>query len=477
MCFYMEMFGRAASMRKKWRRRSWILTLAAALSATGAYGDVIWIGRPTVGDFMAHSVQQAIGEFRQVQGQIAQFEAQIADARQAYFAAPAASRDAAGDRFGQLLLQKDLLIAWPRVIGDDASSRMVANLMALANNGRPPDGGIPPSARQAFNQWVAAMRFHAGTGFGSFPDPVNAVRVLQSAGSMTEYEAYRRLRDQAEWDEDEAQRAGGARKLIGPGSSFSAKSYFGETPFAQNFDARIAQLPNKILQCLYSGRQAHGSVFHFWKGQAPDDIAYLMAMHMSSFEGLLDHAVDQCPPDSNQASAIASSPAKAVITPEMARSARAEKNSRPISPAEVEANRLRNEEARAKMAERQAQYDQQRALRKACSDEWQPKLNAARQARDINAQKAAAAAVRECLDHASSDSLSPADQEARRLSAEAAQAKSADRQARFDRQRAIFKACDEVWERQFNAARQARDTSAYKAIHEQRNACRSQARE
>ncbi|MBS0403747.1 MAG: hypothetical protein JSS18_14850, partial [Proteobacteria bacterium] len=56
-------------------------------------------------------------------------------------------------------------------------------------------------------------------------------------------------------------------------------------------------------------------------------------------------------------------------------------------------------------------------------------------------------------------------------------AKSADRQARFDRQRAIFKACDEVWERQFNAARQARDTGAYKAIHEQRNACRSQARE
>jgi len=158
----MEMLSRAALMRKRWCGRSWILALAAALSVTGAYGDVIWIGRPTVGDYMAHSVQQALGEFRQVQGQIAQFEAQIADARQAYFAAPASSRDAAGDRFGQLLLQKDLLIAWPRVIGDDASSRMVANLMALANNGRQPDGGIPPSARQAFNQWVAAMRFYAG---------------------------------------------------------------------------------------------------------------------------------------------------------------------------------------------------------------------------------------------------------------------------------------------------------------------------
>ncbi len=477
MCFYGEMLSRTASMCKNWRRRSWILTLAVAFSATGAYADVIWIGRPTVRDYMAYNVQKSIEAYRQLQGQIAQFEAQIADARQAYFAAPASSRDAAGDRFGQLLFQNDLLIAWPKVMGDDASSRAVANLMTLANNGRPPDGGIPPSARQAFNQWVAAMRFNAGTGLGSFPDPVNAVRVLQSATSMTEYEAYRRLRDQAEWDEVEAQRAGGARKLIGPGSTFPASSYFGTTPFAQNFDARIAQLPNKILQCRYSGRQAQGSVFHFWKGQAPDDIAYLMAMNMSAFEALLDHAVDECPPDSRQASAIASSPAKVIITPEMARSARAEKNARPISPAEAEANRQSNEAAQAKIAERQAQHDTQRAMSKACSDEWRLKLNAARQARDTTAQKAAAAAVRECLDNARDHFLSPEDKAANRLRTEEAKAKSAEKQARVDRQRAIFKACDEVWERQFSAARQARDTSAYPAIHAQRNACRSQARE
>ena len=195
MCFYGEMLSRTDSMCKNWRRRSWILTLAVAFSATGACADVIWIGRPTVRDYIAYNVQKSIEAYRQLQGQIAQFEVQIADARQAYFAAPASSRDAAGDRFGQLLFQKDLLIAWPKVMGDDASSRAVANLMTLANNGRPPDGGIPPSARQAFNQWVAAMRFNAGTGFGSFPEPVNALRVLQSATSMTEYEAYRRLRD------------------------------------------------------------------------------------------------------------------------------------------------------------------------------------------------------------------------------------------------------------------------------------------
>ena len=477
MCFDGEMLSRTASMRKNWRRRSWILALAGAFSATGAYADVIWIGRPTVRDYMAYNVQKAIEAYRQLQGQIAQFEAQIADARQAYFAAPASNRDAAGDKFGQLLFQKDLLIAWPKLLGDDASSRQVANLMILANNGRPPDGGIPPSAKQAFNQWVAAMRFNAGTGFGSFPDPVNAARALQSGGSMTEYEAYRRLRDQAEWDEVEAQRAGGARKLIDSGITIPARTYFGEVPFAQKFNARIAQLPNKILQCMYSGRQAQGAVFHFWKGQPPDDIAYLMAMHMSSFEGLLDHAVDECPPDSKQASAIASSPAKVVITPEMARNAKAEKNSRDISPAEAEAIRLRNEDARAKIAERQAQHDTQRAMLKACSDEWQPKLNAARQSRDPSAQKAAAVGSRECLDNARDYFLSPADKEANRRRTEAANVKSAERKAQFDRQRVIFKACDEVWERQLNAARQAHDASAYQAIHAQRLACRSQARE
>lgn len=377
-------------------RRFWPLLVAGALSATSALADVIWIGQPTVRDYMAYNVQKAIEGYAQMREQMAQFEAQIADARRAYFAASGSARGPAGDKFGQMLFEKDLMIAWPKVMGNDDQAQLITSVMALANNGRPPDGGIPPSARRAFNQWVSAMRMSAGGGFGSTPDPVKAARALQSSDSLKEYEAYRRLRDQAEWDEVEAQRTGGARKLLSPGTTVSPRAYFGETPFAQNFDARVARLPNKILQCLYAGRQVDGSVFHFWKGQAPDEIAFLMAMNMSAFTGLKDHALDECPPDSRQASAIASSPAKVVITPQMAKDARAQKNSTYLDPAQAEANRQRNEAARSKSAERKALQDEKGAMFKACSDEMRANIVPAQQARDNNAIRAVHARYMEC---------------------------------------------------------------------------------
>lgn len=397
MRFRSSVFGRAASQRKHRRSRSWTLVLASVLSATSAVADVVWIGQPTVRDYMAYNARKAIEGYGELRDQMAQFEAQIAEARRAYFAAPASNRSAAGDKFGQLLFEKDLTIAWPKVIGNDDQARLVTSLMALANNGRPPDGGIPPSARQAFNSWVSAMRFKSGGGFGSMPDPVKASMALQSGDSLKEYEAYRRLRDQAEWDDFEAQRTGGARKLIGPGTTVSPRSYFGETPFAQNFDARVARLPNKILQCLYAGRQVDGSVFHFWKGQAPDDIAFLIAMNSSAFGALKDHALDECPPDSKQAIAIASSPTKVVITREMAKEASAQKNAMYLDPAQVEANRQRNEAARAKVAERKALQDEKGAMFKACSDEMRASIVPAQQARDNNAIRAIHERNMECM--------------------------------------------------------------------------------
>ncbi|WP_286561546.1 hypothetical protein [Variovorax brevis] len=380
-----------------WRSRSWTLVLAGALSASSALADVIWIGQPTLRDYMAYNVQKAIEGFVQMREQMAQFEAQVTEARRAYFAAPASNRGAAGDRFGQMLFEKDLMIAWPKVIGTDEQGQLLANFMALANNGRPPDGGIAPSARQAFNRWVSAIRFSTGGGFGSTPDPVKTAHALQSSDSMKEYEAYRRLRDQAEWDDFEAQRSGGARRLLGPGTTVSPRTYFGETPFAQNFDARIARLPNKILQCLYAGRQAEGSVFHFWQGQPPEDIAFLMAMNMSAFTALKDHALDACPPDSKQASAIASSPAKVVITPQMAKDARAQKNSMYVDPAQAEANRQRNEAARAKSADRKSLQEEKSAMFRTCADEMRANIVPAQQARDNNAIKAVHARYMQCM--------------------------------------------------------------------------------
>lgn len=371
--------------------------LLAMAACTVAMADVIWIGQPTVRDYMAYNAQKALEGYADLSRQMAEFEAQIASARRDYFGAPESGRAAAGNKFGELLFQKDLLIAYPKVLGgDDAGAKLAADLMALANGGRPPDGGIPPSAKPAFDAWVSAMRMRAGTAFGPAKDPVLAASVLKSGPSMEAYETYRRLRDQAEWDDFEAQRAGGSRKLVKPGNIISARAYFGETPFMQNFDGRMARLPNRLIQCIYAGRQVQGSVYTFWKDQAPEDIAFLMAMNYSAFSGLLDHVVPECPPDSAQAAAIARSPAKVVITQQMAKEARAMANSRLLSPAEEQANRERNAAARQKADERKAAQENKAAMFRACSEAHTAQVQAAQMARNNPAIRAAHQKYQEC---------------------------------------------------------------------------------
>lgn len=376
--------------RNRWQRWSWGIVLAAAFSTNSASADVIWIGRPTARDYMAYNAQKAIEGYVALREHMAQFESQVRDARQAYFAAPASERASAGDKFGEMLFQKDLLIAAPQIIGSDDQAKLMGSLIALANNARPPDGGIPPSARKAFNVWVSTVRLSAG---GSL---ARAAAAMNSSSNLKEYEAYRRLRDQAEWDEFESRRTGAARKLLEPGVTISPSSYFGETPFMQGFDLRVAKLPNKILQCIYAGRQVQGSVFHYWQGKAPDEIAFLMAMNMSAFVGLQDHAVEQCPANSNEASAIASSPAKVVITREMAKEARDQQNKRPLDPAEAHAMRERNEAARQRGAERKAAQDEKAAMFRACYDAHKSEVFAAQAARDNTAIAAAHRRNLEC---------------------------------------------------------------------------------
>ena len=100
-----------------WCNRSFITAIAIALVAASAYAEeVIWIGRPTTGDYMAQSMNRAIEQFAELRQEMTKFEADIEQARRAYFAASASDRSASGEKFGELLFQKDLLIAclkWP----------------------------------------------------------------------------------------------------------------------------------------------------------------------------------------------------------------------------------------------------------------------------------------------------------------------------------------------------------------------------
>jgi hypothetical protein len=384
------------SKRKLWRRLSWILVMAGALSATGAASQgVVWIGRPTVADYIGYSLREGVQSFLELRQEMVRFGVEIEEARRAYFAAPASNRTAAGDKFGELLFQKDMLIAMGRVSVANEKDDLASSLMALSNGGRPPDGGIPPMARHAFNRWVSAIRMNAGTGFGGMPDPVKFAIAIKNSGSLKEYDEYRRLRDQAEWAEFDAMRNGGLRKLLAPGALVSAKSYFGENPMAQGFDSRIARLPNRILQCEYAGRQAEGSVFHFWHNQAPEEIGFLMAMQMHAFTGLKDHVAAECPADSKLASALAASPVKVSITPQMYRDAKQQRNSRVLDPAEARVVNERNAVARQKADERKSLQDTRAAMFRACSDELKAASLVSR--RDRYAMQAAHAQHAQCM--------------------------------------------------------------------------------
>lgn len=375
---------------------SGLLAVLSAAPASVAWAEVIWIGRPTARDYIAYNLHKAGESYVELRENMALFEAKAADARKAYFSASPSQRAAAGDTFGQVLFEKDLLIAWPQVIGGADQGRLVANLMALANNGRPPDGGVPPSALKAFAGWVSSMRIRVGGATGVLSNPANAAAVLQDSASLQEYEAYRRLRDQAEFDEWEAQHTGAPRKLLET-HLIRPTTYFGENAMMKGFDYRIAQLKEQILQCEYAGRKADGSIFHFWKGQPPENIAMLIAMNRSGFSGLVDHAVDACPAQSNSVEVIHSSRAMVSITPEMDKEARIQARYPPPDPEEVRAALARNAAAKKKMEDRNAIDEAKREKGRVCVQEMQVAMAAARQSKDIPSMSAARAGYQECV--------------------------------------------------------------------------------
>ena len=363
-----------------WCNRSFITAIAIALVAASAYAEeVIWIGRPTTGDYMAQSMNRAIEQFAELRQEMTKFEADIEQARRAYFAASASDRSASGEKFGELLFQKDLLIAWPQVASDGDPGKAMSNLIALASKSNSPDGGIPPSAREAFTKWLNALRFRVGGGLGMTPDPIATAAALQNSANLEEYEVYRRLRDQAEWDEWEAHRNGGNRRLLAS-HVVNPGTYFGQSSKQKGFDHFVAQIENKVLQCEYAGRQVDGLIFHFWEGQPPENIAFLIAMNPQGFNRLVDHAVSECPPDSKKAMAIASSPVSVAVTPRIAAEASIKALYLPgvLSPAQEE-QMIR---AQLQKFERQTERMERGAKLLACEQELIQGVNAAKQSED-----------------------------------------------------------------------------------------------
>lgn len=357
------------------RKSIFPLIVVVACCLNTALADVVWIGRPTVRDYFAYSAQRAFEQAQEMQQNMAAFNRQISDARMAYFAASPTNRAAAGDRFGELLLEKDLLIATPEVMGGGGEpGKVLKNLMLLAGKGELPDKGIPPSAASAYGQWVSDLQFRGGGGFGRMPDPIKAAQALQQGGSLKSYETYRRLRDQAEIDEDEASRNGGMRKLM-EHASLPATALILKAD-AVGFDSRIRALNERILVCIYAGMTS--TKYYFWDGRVPENITSLMAMNYTAgsttLDLLKDHAADACPPDSKKAAALASVNLKEPLTTQMLKEGRSQAQSMPLT-AEQTAQRAA---ARQASTERKAASAGRADAFRACSETYRAELDAAR---------------------------------------------------------------------------------------------------
>ncbi|CAM5784046.1 hypothetical protein [Rhizobacter fulvus] len=351
------------------------LIIIATCCLSTAFADVIWIGRPTLRDYFAYSAQRAFEQAQEMQQNMAAFNRQISDARTAYFSASPANRAGAGDRFGELLLEKDLLIATSEVMGGGGDPAKVMNLlMRIAGNGELPDKGIPASAASAYGEWISDMQRRSGGGFGAMPDPIKSAQALLQGGSLKSYEKYRRLRDQAEFDEDEASRNGGVRRLM-EHASFPATTLILKTD-AIGFDSRVRSLSEKILVCIYAGMTS--TKYYFWEGRAPDNITALMAMNYtagSTTLGLLkDHAVSACPADSKQAAVLASTNLKEPLTTPMLREGRSQAQSMPLTPEQA----AQQEASRRAATDRKAQSDARAEAFRACNEPWLAEIAAAR---------------------------------------------------------------------------------------------------
>jgi hypothetical protein len=116
---------------------------------------------------------------------------------------------------------------------------------------------------------------------------------------------------------------------------------------------------------------------------------------MHSFTGLKDHVATECPADSKLASALASSPVKVSITPQMYREAKQQRNTRVLDPAEARIVNERNAVARQKADERKSLQETRAAMFRACSDDLRAASLVSR--RDRYAMQAAHAQYAQCM--------------------------------------------------------------------------------
>lgn len=285
--------------------------LAIVLSAPFAMAQDVWIGRPTIGDYVRRDIAAVIQSIQQAReaGKVkAEFNQEIGQARKAFFAT-AGTPDKRGPvekKFADLLRQKDNHNLLMSLVSGEPSGAGGFTGAFDALSGGPLDGGIPAVALPAFNRWVDAMRKSLGN-LSTADETRLAKAMLDNSGL---YEQYKLERDKAEIEafikrkkEFEAHRSTNeaiGRARLADGSFRLHEQQQGGLDLVRGRDLRwdrlghnqplrarligLKQAGQQVLRCDYgpSGTWSDGRPryegYTFWYKQPPDGIDELLSM-------------------------------------------------------------------------------------------------------------------------------------------------------------------------------------------------------
>lgn len=175
-----------------------------------------------IGNSVGRGANQALDGIQQARQAMASFNSQIAEARAKYFSLfpDKSGVEAAGARFNELLLQKDLGIMnmamatrfQQNLFGDSAVIEMGVQLAGMDEDQW--DGGIAPIAQGAHGRWMDVVLANLDQGLANLiAGRADLAHALES--SSAEYDIYRILRDYHEY-----QKAGYASEYFPSALSF-----------------------------------------------------------------------------------------------------------------------------------------------------------------------------------------------------------------------------------------------------------------
>lgn len=338
-------------------RLQFVFLAALTLCAPPGFAQDVWIGRPTIGDYIRRDVQRILTAYLELQKASVDkvyLSQDIAKARKEFFARASKpeSRDEAAKEFERLLHKKDLYYFGLYVTyGTDASGIEHVRALDMMSRGAI-DGGVFPEVFDEYLAWVNAFRqslgFSGNGAFGAFSsqafvsgDQAAFRKALEDSEPL--YVSYAKARDRAEIErftksrQLQQDRQAGQQRIAGaraPDGSWNLDNEANVPLQMANHirGALLVQMPQEwnaairtlarnqtpVLECHYGPVGMHDSgaptfeTHKFWHTRVPAGLADFFplnngAIGFAKYDNLdLDLALSSCPPTSAQAQQLAS---------------------------------------------------------------------------------------------------------------------------------------------------------------------------